>query len=151
MGRTEAAVRQLRRTAEMYPESPGALVWLGIAESSNGRSEEALRVFRQAINVSPDFVWAFGNLGFLYGKLGRRSEAEAVIVKIKRLGKLRSISWDLAAVYAGLGDTQSAFQELEFALDRHAVDLLWLNVDYRFADLRGDPRFGNLLRKLKLL
>ena len=134
----------------MHPHSVGSFVWLGIAELSEGRSEEAIRLFREALRISPGFLWAYGNLGFVYGKLGRRPEAHAVIVEISQLRNDRAIEYNLAGVYAGLGDRGSAFEQLESAYKRRAVELIWLNVDHRFKDLHGDSRFTALLKRMKL-
>ena len=64
MGKVDLAVQRLRRAVELYPDSPGTLVWLGIAEHSSGRTDQALQLFREALRVSPRSrgplgTWAF--------------------------------------------------------------------------------------------
>ena len=52
-------------------------------------------------------------------------------------------------VYAGLGDRDLAFEWLDKGLaDREALG--FVNTDPRFAFLRGDPRFPQVLRRLGL-
>ena len=150
MGQTNVARQQLLRAFELYPDSTGTIVWLGIAEHLAGRDDEAIRLFREALRINPQFSWALGNLGFLYGKLNRAEEAQAVIQDLRPLAKQRLIAWDLAGTYTGLKDYDTAFTQLEAADRYSAVELIWLNVDYRFRDLHGDPRFTSLLQRLHL-
>jgi hypothetical protein len=56
----------------------------------------------------------------------------------------------LAGVYVGLGDRRAAFELLERADEKRALDLLWLKVDHRFRDLQFDPRFTRLAKRLNL-
>jgi hypothetical protein len=50
--------------------------------------------------------------------------------------------------HAGLND--QALQWLEKAYDNHESPLLRLGVVWDWLDLHGDPRFQDLLRRLKL-
>ncbi len=55
----------------------------------------------------------------------------------------------LAAIYAHLGEKDKALELLKKACDEHAADsLLHLNDDAAWDDLRGDPRFGDLVRRI---
>jgi hypothetical protein len=56
----------------------------------------------------------------------------------------------IAAVYAALGDKDAAFEHLEHAFSTHSMKLLWLGVDPRFDPLREDPRFPDLLARMRL-
>lgn len=57
--------------------------------------------------------------------------------------------YDLAAIYAHLGDKDKALELLKKACDEHAAaSLLHLNDDAAWDDLRGDPRFRDLVRRI---
>jgi len=51
----------------------------------------------------------------------------------------------IAGDYASLGEKDQALDWLEKSFQEHEGDLMYLNVDDRFAALRSDPRFQNLL------
>ncbi len=58
--------------------------------------------------------------------------------------------YDLAVIYAGLGEIDRAFSLLDESLTTHDPESMILPVDPRLDALRGDPRFGALLRRMGL-
>ena len=56
---------------------------------------------------------------------------------------------DIAIVYTGLGDRNSAFQWLERAYRERAMRIQELP-DATFDSLRADPRFRDLMRRIGL-
>jgi tetratricopeptide (TPR) repeat protein len=56
----------------------------------------------------------------------------------------------MAWVYAGLGDKDKAFEWLAIGYEEHASQMIFLRIDPALVDLRSDPRFSDLLRKMKL-
>jgi serine/threonine protein kinase/tetratricopeptide (TPR) repeat protein len=57
-----------------------------------------------------------------------------------------------SAIIAGrLGETDAMFADLEEAFRQHSVELLyWIQTEPAFDDVRGDPRFKDLLRRMGL-
>jgi hypothetical protein len=56
-----------------------------------------------------------------------------------------------ASVYALAGDKDNAFKWLDKAYaERDGEEISLLKVDPAFKNLRDDPRFGNLLRRMGL-
>jgi hypothetical protein len=55
-----------------------------------------------------------------------------------------------ALVYAGLGEKDKAFAALNEAFDDRSHWLVWLKLDPRWGDLRTDPRFVELVRRIGL-
>jgi len=59
------------------------------------------------------------------------------------------LSSSIAARFlAALGENDNAFAELNKAYTNREYFLVWLRVDPRLDSLRGDPRFGDLLRRV---
>ncbi len=56
----------------------------------------------------------------------------------------------LATWYAKLGEKDKSFEELNKSYEIREYFLVLLKVDPRFDDLRSDPRFQNLLRRVGL-
>jgi len=57
----------------------------------------------------------------------------------------------VAVIYAGLGEKDKAFEWLNRAFDDRSYLLaVYLNTDNRLDNLRSDPRFSELRRKMRL-
>ncbi|HEX7961779.1 MAG TPA: hypothetical protein VF493_17790, partial [Terriglobales bacterium] len=54
-------------------------------------------------------------------------------------------------LYAGVGEKSEALNWLEKAYDERADGLTWLKVDPMLDDLRPDPRFQKLLKRIGLV
>ena len=54
-------------------------------------------------------------------------------------------------VYAGLEDKNQTFTWLQKAFDQREADLALVQVDPIFDSLRADPRYLDLLRRMKLV
>jgi hypothetical protein len=75
----------------------------------------------------------------------------STIAAIMKRSKKEYVSdyW-LATIYVALGDNNQAFQLLDKAFTERSQWLVRLKVDPRFANLRSDPRFQDLLRRIAL-
>ncbi|MGI8732353.1 MAG: TPR end-of-group domain-containing protein, partial [Pyrinomonadaceae bacterium] len=58
--------------------------------------------------------------------------------------------FDLATLYAGLGENHLAFQSLERAYSAHELQMQNLGIDPGLDILRSDPRFQDLMRRVGL-
>ena len=58
-------------------------------------------------------------------------------------------SYGIALVHAGLGHKDKAFSWLDRAFEERSHWLVWLRLDPRWRNLRGDPRFATLIEKIK--
>jgi TolB-like protein/Flp pilus assembly protein TadD len=92
------------------------------------------------------------NVAGVHALLGERREALA-IVEIWDQEQLRSEDQfyvgSLAAIHAILGERELAIQELLETWERREMSLMFLDNE-AFDDLRDDPRFMNLIRKMNL-
>jgi serine/threonine protein kinase len=61
-----------------------------------------------------------------------------------------SSAYDIATLYAGLGDKDQAFQWLNTAYQERDSRLEKLKIDFLLDPLRSDPRFAGLVRKVGL-
>ena len=92
-----------------------------------------------------------GHLGFTYAKLGRRADAIKVIADLEQVSPGKpACDYEIATIYAALGEKEAAFAALDRAETGQSQALLWIKVDYRVDDLRADSRFGGILKKMRL-
>lgn len=56
----------------------------------------------------------------------------------------------IAGYYARLGEKEKAFEWLEKGYSERSIDITYLKVDYSFDNVKSDPRFNDLLRRVGL-
>jgi hypothetical protein len=83
--------------------------------------------------------------------LGQVVEASAVLDKLEGTRPNRALpEFEIRVIYAGLGQTDRAFEWLERAYHRRSSAMARIKVDVRTQLLRGDPRFVSLLKRMRL-
>jgi len=111
--------------------------------------EEAISQFKDISELSGGDLPSLGGLAQAYALTGRKGEAQKYLDELLRLSKERWVSPALfASIYAALGDKDQAFMWLEEANKSHDMNVIRLKHDPRYAALRSDPRFDDLVRRI---
>jgi TolB-like protein/DNA-binding winged helix-turn-helix (wHTH) protein len=144
----EAAVTQYHKALELNPNHPNARPLLALVYEQQGRYPEAIAELEKAAGFFEGTSRVRGPLGRLYGLAGREEEARALLAELEREreGPSYIAADDIAAIHAGLGETDLAFEWLGRACEERAAALVNLKVEPAFDPLRSDPRFAQLLR-----
>jgi len=80
---------------------------------------------------------------------GDRVAANKMIHDLKQLSKRTYVSpWLFAMIYPDLGEKEEALKWLEKCYERREHDLVFLNVWPMFDNLRTDPRYQDLMRRV---
>lgn len=146
----DRAIAELRKTLDMDPEFLYARHWLGQAYAQTGRFEEAITEFHKAIKQSDNPLPVLG-LGHTYAIAGRKVEALQILGKLEKLSTRKYITSSyLAAIYAGLGENDQAFEWLEKAFAERALWLIYIRGEPMFDSLRADARYQDLVRRIGL-
>jgi TolB-like protein/Tfp pilus assembly protein PilF len=77
MGRSDEALKEIRRAQELEPLSPIIPTSLGFGYSTRGDYDEAHRQLDKALELDPNFPRAISNRAFVYLLQGRHEEALA--------------------------------------------------------------------------
>ena len=84
--------------------------------------------------------------GYLLARAGRSNEARQILsAMLERERRLETGAFEVAAVYAGLGDNDQAFAWLDKSFDDRSLDFENMTP---LEGLRGDPRFDRFLQRL---
>jgi len=147
----DQAIEEFRKTLEMDPNFTAAHWWMAEAYIFQGKYDDAVTKLNKTIALSPDTTRMLADLGYTYAVSGRPDEARKILARLHEQAKQLYVSpYETAVVYAGLGEKDQAFADLQRALEDRPWDLLYLKVEPMFESLHADPRFGQLLRRLKL-
>ena len=147
----DRAVEQCRKALEMDRNYGEAYLFLGQAYEYQGMYEEAIAEYQKAINLVGNTPEIASSLGHAYASSGRRDEAQKVIEDLRELETRRYVDpASVAVVYGSLGQNDEAFHWLEKAYEDRSGWLVHAKVEPIFDDLRADPRFTELLRRIGL-
>jgi serine/threonine-protein kinase len=151
MRRWSEAAASLRTTLELNPGFGHAHWSLGRVLIEQNHGEEALWHFREAIRVMGETPAGLAELGYGLARTGHRRDAHEIVEKLKTMAGSQFVSpVNLALVYAGLHNLDAAVAELETAFAQRARQLVWINVDPRFASLGDDAGFQKLISGMGL-
>ena len=145
--RYDASMDHLRRLDAANPQRVLLGFWFGVVNREKGLYQDSVNAFMTV----GDHPHALGHMGNAYARWGRVAEASAVIPRLQQHIQQNGIgTYEVALVYAGLGEKDSAFEWLEKAFVVRDKGLTFLKVDPCLDPLRSDPRFQELLRRVGL-
>ncbi len=121
----------------------------GMSLIAMGRYGEAIAKLEKARSLNPDSTLLQGEIGEAYGRWGKRAEAMQILEGLRKLSETQYVSpMDIAVIYVALGEKDKAFEYLDKAYDDQSEMLIFLKLYPPFHDLRSDPRFDQLLRRV---
>ena len=147
--RFELARQRLDRALELDPDYVlanwmRALVGLFLSE----RPESVARL-EKIVNTAGRVPFYIGFLGGAYGLAGRTTEARQLAAELEDERKVRYIQpMAFVWIYSGLHDKDATLLYLEHAYTER--DLLLIMVDPQIDFVRDEPRFQEILLKMKL-
>jgi len=149
--RYDEAIAEYRKLIDVAPDFMQAQRELGLAYEQKGMYQEALSQFQKTLEMRENYVRTMiqADIGHLYAVWGKRAEAQQVLAELIRKSEHSYVSaYDVAAIYAGLGETERALGWLDKATRQRPYWLCWLKLDPRLDGLRSDPRYAGLLRRV---
>jgi len=149
--RPKQAIEQLSKTLEMDPNYFNAHVILANTYGLNGMYEECITECLQLESrggTSPEKINALKQAHTAGGWKGFwRKKLEQMLEESDRKPGFQK---DLAIFYAGLGEKDRALACLYKAYEEHDPWLVWIKVAPFYDNLRSEPRFTELVRKVGL-
>jgi len=148
--RYDEAIVQLKRTLVRHPNFSRAHSYLGWAYGAKGMYAEAIAEARNALELNNSF-FIKGYLALWLAKSGNRDESLEILTELKKAaseGYVRPST--LAVVYIGLGDKVEALNQLEKEVSSRSFNAIYLAVLPELDDLRSEPRFKAMLKRMKL-
>jgi serine/threonine protein kinase/tetratricopeptide (TPR) repeat protein len=147
----DQAIAQLHKAIEMDSSFPRAHFLLGRALEQKRDFAAAIAEFNTARTLSQDSAEALAALGQGYAASGKRDEAQKILNELQDRAKQSYISPHfMAIIYAELGENDQAFEWLNKAVEKRFPPLIYLEVNPVWDNLRTDPRYEELLRRIGL-
>jgi DNA-binding winged helix-turn-helix (wHTH) protein/tetratricopeptide (TPR) repeat protein len=148
--RYDEAITQFKRVVEM-DDNGNSRDWLSMAFMQKGDYDQAFEWFLEAekrrwyVSLDSD-SWKT-----IYAKSGWHGVLRQQLERKKLEEKNGYFPyWDMATIYAELGEKDSAFIYLEKCRQNRQLYMLWLRIEPKLDPLRSDPRFEDLIRRVGL-
>jgi TolB-like protein/DNA-binding winged helix-turn-helix (wHTH) protein/Tfp pilus assembly protein PilF len=147
--RYDEAELEGRRISEWYPKSNGSYILASIYLQT-GRQREAVAILQKSVAVSNHSVLELMYLGHALGVTGDRAGGYQVLQELLQMSQRRNVPPEyVAIVYEGLGERDHALQWFERAYKERSMNG-WILPDPRLDNIRTDPRFKDILRRMGL-
>jgi serine/threonine protein kinase/tetratricopeptide (TPR) repeat protein len=151
--RWDAAIVHYRKAIELDPNFWLHHSYLGRSYEQKAMMPEAIAEFKLALELDDQQSENWAGLGHAYAVSGNKAEAQKMIDEmIKRSSQNIYVApYNVAVIYAGLGDKDKALEWLERAYSDRAYYLpVYLTTDARLDSPHSDPRYKDLLKRMNL-
>lgn len=109
---------------------------------------EAIAESRKEYELSGRNIFPFGT--YALAKSGRRDEARAALEELLKLSSTKYIPpYNIALIYNGLEMHDDALRWLEKGYEQRDPKMTSLKVERKWNNLRNEPRFIDLMKRMK--
>ena len=148
--RYDEAIAQYKRTLVRNPNFPYAHLALARAYATKGMYPEAIAEARTSIELNSGSS-AKGFLGLWLAKSGKREETVKLLGELKQESTRNYVqSLTFALIYLALGDKEEALNHLEKHMWSRAETASSYAVEPELDELRSEPRFKEMLKRMNL-
>jgi serine/threonine protein kinase/Tfp pilus assembly protein PilF len=149
--RYEEAIEQLRRTVELERNYPVTHWILGLVYRKTGRYEMAIAEGENGVALSGGSSLMRAALAHTYGTVNKTKDALEILESLTKLAQQKYVApYFLAGIYVGIGENDHALEQLARAYEEKSHWLIYLDIDPSMDNLRDDPRFQDLVRRVGL-
>jgi len=150
-GRQDESTQKLKATIDLDPNFWLAHLFISRNYIIDQKWEEAIASATKAKEITRGNSEATATIGYALARSGRLDESRRVLEELENQPKSGYISsYAIAQVHLGLGDRIKALDALEQAYEQRDTLMVFLKVEPKWNDLRSEPRFVELLRRMKL-
>jgi TolB-like protein/Tfp pilus assembly protein PilF len=146
----DRALEQLQKGLELDPNFVSTHMLIAHAHAWKGMYEESLAACEKVATLfggSPSRALS----SLILAIAGKADEAKKILNELKKEPKLDPLSMiEVAQTHSVMGEKTEAFESLEAAYQNRFLLLIFLGVIPAFDNIRTDPRYADLLRRMGL-
>ena len=145
-----SAIEQLQKTLQMDQNFVPAQHAIEAAYAQNGMYKDAVAERQKVLTLSgnPDLAAA---IGADYAQSGYSGVMQSWLEGLKEVSKRGYVSaYNIAEIYARIGDKTQALVWLEQALNQRDSKLTYVQVEPAFDQMRSDPQFQKITQRLNM-
>ncbi len=146
----DSALKQCRSALELDPNFEHARAQMISSYLQLGRYDDAIAEINR-VNGGGERPWILAWKAAVYHRSGRTEEARRTVSKLEQIPVSRpERNQNLLIAYSGTGQKERVLELLEKAYADHSNAVLQIKVDPMLDSFRTDPRFVDLLRRVRL-
>jgi DNA-binding winged helix-turn-helix (wHTH) protein/TolB-like protein/Flp pilus assembly protein TadD len=147
-GRVDEALVQLQKTAQLEPNFWMPHFLAASVYIEKGMFAEAIAESRKEYELSGRNDIPFG--AYALAKSGKQPEAKAALNELLKLSATRYVPpYNIAFIFNALDMPHDALEWLEKAYEQRDPKMTFLKVEPKWNNLRGEPRFIDLMKRMK--
>jgi serine/threonine-protein kinase len=147
-GRSDEALDRLNRTIDLNPNFWLSHLFISDVYIEKGMHAEAITAIKKAGEISGNSQ-SEAYRAYALAKWGKQAEARAVLDELLKLSNERYVpAYNFAIIYNALGEGETALDYLEKAFAEKNVLMVFLKADPKWNNLRDNPRFIDLMRRM---
>jgi serine/threonine-protein kinase len=144
-------IQKCKKVLELDPTYLPARMYLGWNYEQAGMYENAIEELNYVIDKSGGNIMAITVLGRAYASSGRKDKTRELLDELLYRSNQNFVPANFIAVlYAVLDEKDKAFEWMDKAFEERDYWLLYSKFHPWVDELRGDPRFENLLQRIGL-
>jgi DNA-binding winged helix-turn-helix (wHTH) protein/TolB-like protein/Flp pilus assembly protein TadD len=149
-GKYDEALDRLQKTIDLDANFWLSHLFISRVYSEKGMHAEAIAGAKKAGAVSGNSQ-SDAYRAYALAKAGKTDEARAVLHDLFKLSVERYVPpYNFAIVYNALGESDKALDWLEKGFEQKDVRMVFLKVEPKWSNLRSEPRFLDLLKRMRL-
>ena len=149
--RYDEAIAQYKNSLAIDSDFYYTYASMGICLAHKGMYQDAITTLRKGLELNQTDPQMKGYLAYALGKSGQRDEARKLLDELKRESLTAYVpDYWLGIAYLGLNEKDQAFASLIKDAEVHDSMAGYYAVDPILDDLRSDPRFPELLKRVGL-
>jgi TolB-like protein/lipopolysaccharide biosynthesis regulator YciM len=145
----DEAIDTLNKVKQLEPNYAATYINLGYTYAARNMHPEAIAAYRECVRINGESSSSSVYLAASMARSGDRAGALTILKKLETTKEYVSPG-ELAIVYTALGDKEKALDTLDRAFQEHDLQLKYLNIETGYDDLRSEPRFQELVKKVGL-
>jgi TolB-like protein/DNA-binding winged helix-turn-helix (wHTH) protein/Tfp pilus assembly protein PilF len=146
----DKAVKQSQSVLELDPNFDHARALIIPSYFQLGRSDEAVDLINRWADREQG-PWTLAWKVAVYSRSGYAEEARRAVAKLEQISRLRTDRTPtLLLGYLNAGEKDRAIELLQRAYSEHSNVIVQIKVDAMYDPIQSDPRFRDLLQRIKL-
>ena len=148
-GQVDEALERLRKTSELEPNFWMPHLIAASAYIEKGMYAEAIAESRKEYELSGGNIFPYGI--YAMARSGKRDEARAELNELLILSATKYVSpYNIALIYNALDERENALDWLEKGYENRDPKMTYLKVEPKWNNLRNEPRFVDLMKRMNL-